>query len=141
MLKRKKRGRKKWLILVLCLLALGAWAAVSFFRKGDDVILVQTEKVARRDITETVIASGRIQPVTQVVISPEVAGEITELPVKEGQNVKKGDLLVQIKPDNYQASKNSAEANYQFTLGSRSQAEAELEKAEADFKRNEELFQ
>jgi HlyD family secretion protein len=59
--------------------------------------------------------------------------------VVEGQKVKKGDLLVQIKPDTYQASRNSAEANYKFALGSRSQAEAELQKAEADFRQNEEL--
>jgi HlyD family secretion protein len=78
--------------------------------------------------------------VTQIVISPEVAGEIIELPIIEGQKVKKGDLLVQIKPDNYVAAKNSAEANYKFSQGSRSQAEAELERAESDFRRHEELF-
>jgi HlyD family secretion protein len=60
--------------------------------------------------------------------------------VKEGQLVKKGDLLVQIKPDNYAAAKNSAEASYKAALGSRAQIEAELMKAEADFSRNEELF-
>jgi HlyD family secretion protein len=75
------------------------------------------------------------------VISPEVAGEIIELPVVEGQHVKKGDLLLQIKPDNYRAARNSAEANYKFAQGSKSQAEAELEKAEGDYKRNDELFQ
>jgi HlyD family secretion protein len=75
-----------------------------------------------------------------VVISPEVAGEIIELPVKEGEQVKKGDLLVQIKPDNYRASTNSAEAVFKSAIGSRRQAEAELEKAAADFQRNEELF-
>ncbi len=111
-----------------------------YWGKADDVIAVQVEKVTRRDLTETVVANGRIQPVTQVMISPEVAGEIIELPVEEGQAVKKGDLLLQIKPDNYLASKNSAEANYKFAQGSRSQAEAELEKAAVDFKRNEELL-
>lgn len=101
--------------------------------------MVQVDKVTRRDITETVVANGRIQPVTQVLISPEVAGEIIELPVVEGQTVKKGELLVQIKPDTYRASRDSAEANFKFALGSRSQAQAELEKAEADFRRNDEL--
>ena len=55
----------------------------------------------------------------QVVISPEVAGEIIALPVKEGDHVKKGDLLVQIKPDNYEASRNSAEASYKSALASK----------------------
>src|SRR5436190_634034 len=74
--------------------------------------LVRTEKVTRRNITEVVVANGKIQPVTQVMISPEVAGEIVALPVKEGDHVKRGDLLLQIKPDNYAASRNSAEASY-----------------------------
>lgn len=137
---RKKRRRRRILIVLVILIGLGSWFGIKAFTKPEDVIAVQTEKVARRDLTETVIASGRIQPVTQVVISPEVAGEIIELPIVEGQKVQKGDLLVQIKPDNYVAARNSAEANYKFAQGSRSQAEAELEKAEGDFQRNEELF-
>ncbi len=103
------------------------------------MIPITVDKVTRRDLTEVVVANGRLQPATQVLISPEVAGEIVDLPVVEGQTVKKGDLLVQIKPDNYLASRNSAEASYQFAIGSSSQAEAELEKAEADFHRNEAL--
>lgn len=140
MQKPKKRRRKKWIFLLLVIVLVGGWLGFKALGKKEDLLSVQVEKVARRDLTETVIASGRIQPVTQVVISPEVAGEIIELPVKEGQRVKKGELLIQIKPDNYVASKNSAEANHKFALGSRSQAEAEMMKAEADFKRNEELF-
>jgi hypothetical protein len=72
-----------------------------FLHKPAQVISVQVEKATCRDLTETVVANGRIQPVTQVVISPEIAGEIIELPVVEGQVVKKGELLVQIKRDNY----------------------------------------
>ena len=136
---KKRRSRKVW-IVALCLVAIAGGGAFQFLRKKELPVTVQIEKVTRRDLTETVVANGRIQPVTQVVISPEVAGEIIALPVVEGQLVKKGDLLIAIKPDNYKASKNSAEASYKFALGSRSQAEAELEKAESDFKRNEELF-
>jgi HlyD family secretion protein len=136
----RKRRLRKWILALVLLAAAGAGAAWKYSRKADELIVVQVDKVARRDLTELVMANGRIQPVTQVVISPEVAGEIIELPVKEGQAVKKGDLLVQIKPDNYRASKNSAEASFKSALGSREQARAELEKAEADFRRNEELF-
>ena len=127
--KRKKRRRRKLLIFLLLLIGVGSWFGIKAFTKPEDVIAVQTEKVTRRDLIETVVASGRIQPVTQVVISPEVAGEIIELPIVEGQKVKKGDLLVQIKPDNYVAARNSAEASYKFPQGSRSQAEAELDKS------------
>lgn len=136
--KPKKRRRK--IITALALLVLvGGGAAFRYARKGDEIITVTVDKVARHDITEVVVANGRIQPATQVIISPEVAGEIIELPVVEGQTVKKGDLLVQIKPDNYRATRNSAEASYKFALGSVSQAEAELEKAQADYKRDLEL--
>ncbi len=138
--RRKRRRRRKLLIAFLLLVGIGTWIGIKAFSKPEDIITVQTEKAARRDVTETVVASGRIQPVTQVVISPEVAGEIVDLPIKEGDKVKKGDLLVQIKPDNYLAAKNSAEANLKFAQGSRSQAEAELEKAESDFKQNEALM-
>lgn len=140
MKKTKKPRRKKLIAVLLLVLAAGGWFGYRHFHKPDDIISVQVEKATRRDLTETVVANGRIQPVTQVMISPEVAGEIVELPVVEGQLVKKGDLLVQIKPDNYLAGRNSAEANYQSALGSRSQAETELEKAESQFRQNEELM-
>ncbi|MEO8350279.1 MAG: efflux RND transporter periplasmic adaptor subunit [Chthoniobacteraceae bacterium] len=137
--KTKRRSRKRLIIVSVLVLAVAGWLGYRKFGRAEDVIVVQVEKVKRRDVTETVVANGRIQPVTQVMISPEVAGEIVQLPVKEGDAVKKGDLLVQIKPDNYEASRNSAEANYQFSLGSRDQARSELEKAESDFKRSQEL--
>ena len=120
---------------ILVLLTLGA-----VFRKKEVIATVQTEKVARRSITEIVVANGKIQPVIQVVISPEVAGEIVALPFREGQHVKKGDLLVQIKPDNYKASANSAEANYKSAIASKNLAQAELDKAQAEFNRNRELI-
>src|SRR6266550_280406 len=106
--KPKKRRPRNLIIGLVLVLAVGGGVAFRFFRKSDEPITVQVEKVARRDLVETVVANGRIQPVTQVIISPEVAGEIIDLPVIEGQLVKKGDLLVQIKPDNYEAGRNSA---------------------------------
>ena len=134
-----KKRRKIIIFLVIAVVLIGGTLA-AVFRKREVVITVQTDKVTRRSLTELVVANGRIQPVMQVVISPEVAGEITALPVKEGDRVKKGDLLVQIKPDNYEASRNSAEANFKSALASKTVAQAELDKAAAEFKRNEELF-
>ena len=109
--------------------------------KLDKPIEVQTAKVLPRNLTEVVVANGRIQPVVQVKISPEVSGEIIELPVKEGQTVKKGDLLLRIKPDSYQASRRSAEASYKSALAGQVQARASFQKAGFEFKRNQELFQ
>lgn len=113
---------------------------VAILRKKDPVITVQAEKVARRDLVERVVATGKIQPVTQVVISPEVSGEIIELAVKEGQRVRKGDLLLKIKPDFYLAAFNQAKAGYESSVASKEEAAANLVKANADFKRNNELF-
>lgn len=134
------KKRRKFIvfgIILLGLVALGAWVA---FGKREVYINVQTEKVARRDLTEIVVANGRIQPVTQVKISPEVSGEIIELPVKEGQRVKKGDLIVRIKPDFYEASRNSAKASYSVAQAGQITAQAMLDKAEAEYKRNMELY-
>jgi len=123
-------------LIGLVIIALGTVAMV---RKREVVIEIQTEKVARRDLTEIVVANGRISPVIQVVINPEVSGEIIALPVKEGQLVKKGDLLLKIKPDNYIAQHNSAQANYLSAVSGQNQAKASLDKAILDLKREERL--
>ncbi|HTG45126.1 MAG TPA: efflux RND transporter periplasmic adaptor subunit [Verrucomicrobiae bacterium] len=136
--KNKKRGR---IVLVTAIvLTVGAVGAFLGFKRREVAVAVQTDKVVRRDITELVVANGRIQPVVQVVINPEVSGEIIDLPVKEGQMVKKGDLLVRIKPDNYIAQRNSAEANYKSSLAGQALAKANLEKARLEFGRFEQLF-
>ncbi len=137
---KKKSRRKFWLITILALVA-GGTGLGFFLNKRDPLVEVQTEKVARRNLTELVLANGRIQPVLQVKISPEVSGEIIELRVKEGQAVKKGDLLLRIKPDYYLASRRSAEASFRSAEAALSLAESNLKKAETEFKRNEDMLQ
>ena len=137
---KSKSERKIILFSVLGLVVLGG-AVASRFAKGTPPIAVATEKVTRRNITEVVVANGKIEPVVQVKISPEVSGEIIELDVKEGQDVKKGDLLFKIKPDNYVAARNSAEANYKSAIANRETSKANLEKADLEYKRNEALFE
>src|SRR5688572_1708120 len=135
-----KTGRKYWILAGALLICGGAAAWYFHFRKREVIVTVQTEKVARRNLTELVVANGRIHPVVQVKISPEVSGEIIELPVKEGQHVKRGDLLLRIKPDFYLASRRSAEASFKAAEAGKTLAEANLKKAEAEFKRNEQLL-
>jgi HlyD family secretion protein len=137
--KRKKSRKLIFSIIGIAVLLLVIVAIAIHSRKPP--ITVQTEKVSRHNITEVVVANGKIQPVVQVGISPEVAGEIVALPVKEGDHVKKGDLLVRIKPDNYQATRDSAAASYQSAIANKNLAHAQLDKAEAEYKRNLELFQ
>jgi HlyD family secretion protein len=103
-------------------------------------ITVVTENAQRRNLTELVTGSGKLQPVVQVKISSEVAGEIIDLPVKEGQKVRKGDLLVRVKPDLYAAALSSQEASLKSAQADLLTAEANARKAEAELKRNEDLF-
>lgn len=109
--------------------------------KKENIITVQTEKIGKRTITQIVNASGKIQPETMVKINAEVSGEITALPVKEGDKVKKGDLLVRIKPDQYQAQVDRAEAGLSSARANLNLQKANLEKVESEFKRAEELYQ
>lgn len=138
--KPRGKGRGKFIIFAALLVIALAGAIYFSLHKREPAVNVQTEKVGRHTITETVIANGKIYPVVQVHISPEVSGEIIELPVKEGQYVHKGDLLLKINPDVYVAGLNQADANYESALAAKATAVANLEKAETDFKRNQSLF-
>src|SRR5690349_20599630 len=131
----KTKKRKKIIVFSLIFLVVVTVGITTILKKKETIITVQSEKISRRNITELVVANGRIQPVLQVKISPEVSGEIIALPVKEGQQVKKGDLLLKIKPDLYIASKNSSEASYLGSLAGKTTAEANLQKAELESKR------
>jgi HlyD family secretion protein len=136
----KPKNRRKIIIFSVIGVALVALILMAVFKKKELVITVQTEKVARHSLTNLVIANGKIQSVVQVTISPEVSGEIIALPVKEGQQVKKDDLLVKINPNLTIAAVNQAKAGYESSLASKASAEANLEKAQADYDRNVELF-
>ncbi len=76
-----------------------------------NLIEVTAESVINRTIVETVSASGKIQPEKEVKLSPDVSGEITELYIIEGQQVKKGDLLCKIRPDLYETAVNRVNAS------------------------------
>lgn len=112
--------------------------------KPTEVII---EKVKKRDIIEIVSANGKIQPETELKITSDVSGEIVEMLVKEGDQVKKGQLLCRIKPDIYEsniervaASVNSTKANLKTNIAQLEQAKANLANAEAGFARNKKLF-
>ncbi len=137
---KKVKSRKKiyWIIGggILLLIILRS----AFCGKKDPGILVQTEKAARRDITQLVSATGVINPVLQVVITPEVTGEIVELPVQEGDRVKKGQLLIRIKPDSYIAQRDRAQANLESARASLVTARVAKEFIEANAKRTTQLY-
>ncbi len=103
-------------------------------------IKVATEVVKSRTITEVITANGKIQPKTEVKISPDVSGEIIELYVEEGNEVEQGQLLVIIKPDLYIQALNRAEASLNSSKARLAQAEARLTESELAFKRAQTLF-
>jgi HlyD family secretion protein len=104
------------------------------FGKKEDQVEVTIEKSETRNLIETVAASGKIQPETEVKIQSEVSGQIIELPVKEGDLVKQGQLLVKINPDLYTSALNRAQAGLNSAKSNLSSARARLAQAEAQFK-------
>ncbi|MBE0644212.1 MAG: efflux RND transporter periplasmic adaptor subunit [Bacteroidetes bacterium] len=138
----KNKNKKKKIIIFSALGALLVIiiVAVIFGSKKDEVIVVQTEKVERRTITQVVEATGKIQPQTQVKINAEVSGEIIQLPVEEGDVVRKGQLLVRIKPDQYAAQRDQSIANLNRMKAMLVQREADFRKVESEYKRQQELF-
>ncbi|BDQ02052.1 MAG: RND transporter [Ignavibacterium sp.] len=136
----KSKSKKKLFIfgglgLLLVILVVVVLTAGS----KEDIVLVTTEKVEKRTITQTVAATGTIEPEFKVVITPEVTGEIIELPVKEGDQVRKGQLLIRIKGDQYKAQKEQLEAGLQSAKASLKIREAELQKITSDYNRIKEL--
>jgi HlyD family secretion protein len=138
---RKKRSRKKLFIIlgiVVVLAALIGYGVVQ--KKKEKPIPVTTEKAFRKTITQIVTATGKIQPEVEVKIAPEVSGEIIDLPVKEGQSVRKGDLILRIRPDSYRAQVESQQAALSGARAASVQHRAELAKAEQDYRRIKSLF-
>jgi len=103
-------------------------------------INVATKVVASRTITEQITANGKVQPETEIKISPDVSGEIIELDVEEGDEVKKGQLLLVIKPDIYIQSLNRAQASLSSSQARLAQADARLIESDMAFKRSNSLF-
>ncbi len=138
--------KKKTLIwisigIVLLLVLLIGGKKAGWFGNSGDYKEVEISQIQLIDITQTVAATGKIQPEIEVALSSEVSGEIIELPVKEGQTVEKGDLLVKINPDLIQAAVSQSQAGLQNVRAQLSQAEAGEKNAQLSFERNKSLFE
>jgi HlyD family secretion protein len=105
-----------------------------------EALTVTAEFPARKTITELIPANGKIQPVVEVKISPDVSGEIVELNVKEGDRVKTGDLLLKIKQDFYLSGRDRAAAQLNSVKAALSQAQAQLVQTELSYLRSKKLF-
>ena len=128
-------------IVVILLVLLVGGKKAGWFGKNNNFKEVEITKIDPIDIVETVAATGKIQPEVEVALSSEVSGEIIELPVVEGQQVKKGDLLVKINPDLIQSALSQAQAGLQNVRAQLSQAEASKKNAELNYNRSKSLFE
>ena len=138
---RKRRSTRKRKIIIGVVGFFVLWLIVSILlSKREKPIPVTTEKAVRKTILQTVSATGKVQPETEVKISPEVAGEIIELPVADGMGIKKGDLLVKIKPDSYKALLEQQEAAISAAKATNLQQKASMLKTEQDLKRADDMY-
>jgi len=145
---KKKNKLLRWLIIIVVgLIVFAIIGKKAGWIGGEEKKQVSSEKVTLRTITETVSASGKIQPEVEVKISPDVSGEIVEMNVKEGDRVKKGQLLAKILPDIYQsavdqmaASVNSSKANLSSARSRLEQAQSQFVKTELTYDRTKKLF-
>ena len=138
---KKQRVRRKRQIILGVVGFFLLWLIVSILlSKREKPIPVTTEKAARKTILQIVSATGKVQPETEVKISPEVAGEIIDLPVEDGKGVNKGDLLVRIKPDSYKALLEQQEAAISTAKATNLQQKATMLKTEQDIKRAEDMY-
>ncbi len=141
------KKKKTWIIIVVILLVVLIIFAVN---KGQSNrgLSVTVEKVVVGDIIETVSANGKIQPAQNVMISPYISGEVVELYVKEGDEVKQGDLLARIDPEIYisaferaEANLNSQQANLANARARQAQTEAQLYNTKVSYERNKKLWE
>lgn len=129
------------LIGVGALVVAGAGLAFSSRGRDQGKVEVETSPVEARQIIQTVDATGRIQPVTQVNISADVSAKITRLEVKEGDWVEKGQLLLELDRERYLAEVESAEANLRASQAGARVAEENLAKVRKDLERVRSLFE
>ena len=128
------------LVVILLIIILIIGKKAGWFGEENSAINVETQKVIPTTLIQKVSATGKIQPELEIKLSSEVSGEIIELPVKEGQMVKKGDLLVRINPDIYQSVVKRSAASLETVRASLQQSSATLKEAEESYKRNKVLF-
>ncbi|MFH1214298.1 MAG: efflux RND transporter periplasmic adaptor subunit [Candidatus Neomarinimicrobiota bacterium] len=126
-----KKGRKKILILILIVIAVSGIIFMNMNKKKEKPLAVQTEKVSRQRIVQTVNASGSLEPVSEVKISANVAARITNIAVKEGNIVKKGDLLVELDKTQYEAAYEKSVSYVQSNKASRKKVASDLKRTRA----------
>ncbi|MBD1208815.1 MAG: efflux RND transporter periplasmic adaptor subunit [Ignavibacteria bacterium] len=138
---KKNNKRRNIILLIIGLVIVGGGITAAVLGKSEKSVEVTIEQVGKRTITQTVSATGKIQPEILVKISSEVSGEIINLPVKEGDTVRKGDLLVKIQPDLVQAQLEQARYAAESAKSQINTVRADLERAKLEFERIKGLYE
>ncbi len=136
---KRKSNKAIWIVLALVVILIGV-VSIFIINKSNGAIAVTTSKVERKTIVQTVSATGKIEPETEVKISSETSGEIIFLGVKEGDTVRANQLLVRIKPDIIEAQLEQMKAGSDASKSEIKARKAEVDKTKADFDRAKELF-
>lgn len=137
---KKKQAQRKWLFIGIGATLLLLIVIAVFSGKKAPMTVVSTEKVTVRTITQLVSATGKIYPQTEIKLAPEVSGEIVELPVKDGDPVKKGQLLFRINPEVTKAQVEQAASSLSSAKAQSLQAKAQLLLREDELRRAKELY-
>lgn len=127
------------LAVVFVIGGLGWW--MGWIGGGEAGLSVETERAQRRSVTQVVTAFGRAQPEVEVSISPDVSGEVVELSVREGDAVKKGDLLARLKPDDYRAQLKQQRARVSQQKATMAEREADSVQARRTYERQKTLHE
>jgi HlyD family secretion protein len=133
--------KMKWSILGVVVVGAGAVFATTAANRGEKATEVRIEAVEERDLVASVTASGQVQPRTKVDVAADISGRIVRLAVKEGQMVRRGDFLLQIEPDQYEAAVQRAEAGLSSAKAQAAQARANYLQAQRSYQRNADIRQ
>ena len=131
--------KMKWGIAGVVVVGVGAFIAITAARRGEKPTEVRIEAVDSRDLVASVTASGQVQPRTKVDVAADISGRIVRLAVKEGQMVKRGDFLLRIDPEQYEAAVQRAEAGLSSAKAQAAQARANYLQAKRSYDRNMEI--
>jgi HlyD family secretion protein len=140
MAKKTRPGKLRTIIILSVGLIVTAGALIFWLKTREKPIEVTTEKVFRKEVVHTVTATGKIEPEVEVAMSPDVSGEIIELPIVEGQEVKTGDLLFRIQPDIYVNQVKQSRAQLNLAKAQSMESKARMLKSEDDFRKASILY-
>jgi HlyD family secretion protein len=131
--------KSKYVILGILVVAIGGVAAMAASKNSNKATEVRVEKIEKRDLVASVTASGQVRAQTKVDVAADITGRITRLAVKEGDNVQKGQLLLQIDPQEFEAALQRSEAQLANTKASFAQSSANLQQAQNSYKRSQDI--